>query len=86
MYYFYVLRFDKNGKLYYGYSNDLKRRIRDHKIEKSGFVYRNGNFKLIYYETYLDRKDAQESERYFKTGHGREILRSKLKNYFGGVA
>jgi len=37
-------------------------------------------------EAYKHEKDAREAERYFKTGHGREVLRSKLKNYFGGFA
>ncbi|OGF99461.1 hypothetical protein A2Y99_00345 [Candidatus Gottesmanbacteria bacterium RBG_13_37_7] len=75
-----------NKKLYYGYTRDLKRRIKEHLSEKSGFVSRNGKFKLIYYEAYLSKNDAQESESYFKTGHGREVLRRKLKHYFGRVA
>jgi putative endonuclease len=86
MYYFYVLQFDKNKKLYKGFTNDLKRRIRDHKIGKSGYTSFQGNFKLIFYEAYLAKKDAQEAERYFKTGHGREVLNDKLKHFFGGVA
>ena len=86
MYYFYVLEFTKNKKLYYGFTNDLKRRITEHKSKKSDFTSRNGLFKLIFYEAYINKKDAQEAEKYFKTGHGREILKDKLKNYFGRVA
>lgn len=86
MYYFYVLRFKKNKKLYYGFTNDLKRRIRDHKIGNSNFTSKNGLFDLIFYEAYINKYDAKEAEKYFKTGHSREVLKSKLKNYFGGVA
>ena len=86
MYYFYVLRFHKNGKLYKGYTNDLKRRLRDNKSKQSNFTSKNGTFDLIFYEAYKNKKDAQEAEKYFKTGHGREVLEGKLKNYFGGVA
>jgi len=85
MYYFYVLKFKKNGKFYYGYTSDLKRRIKQHKAMTSAFTSQNGPFDLIFYEAYLNKKDAQDSERYFKSGHGREILRVKLKNYLEDV-
>lgn len=85
MYYFYVLQFIRNKKLYYGFTGNLKERIVEHKSGKSDFTARNGEFKLTFYEAYLDKKDAQQAERYFKTGHGREVLRDKLKHYLGGV-
>ena len=86
MYYFYVLEFKVNKKLYKGVTNDLKRRLADHKSGQSSFTSRNGDFELVFYEAYANKKDAQAAERYFKTGHGREVLKEKLKNYFGGVA
>ncbi len=86
MYYFYVLRFRKNKKLYKGFTNDLRRRIAEHRHGDSNFTSKNGEFDLIFYEAYLDKKDAKSAERYFKSGHGREILRDKLANYLGGVA
>ena len=85
MYYFYVLRF-KNGKLYKGYTNNLERRIEEHKLGKSKFTSLQGEFRLVFYEAYVNKRDAEEAERYFKTGHGREILKSKLKHCLGGVA
>ncbi len=86
MYYFYVLRFKKNGKLYYGFTNDLKRRIKEHQSGNSMFTSKNGPFDLIFYEAYLNEGDARAAEKYFKTGHGREMLKDKLKNYLGTVA
>ena len=85
VYYFYVLQFVKNKKFYYGFTNDLKRGITDHKSKQLSFTSRNGEFTLVFYEAYLNKKDAQEAEKYFKTGHGREVLREKLKYYLGGV-
>lgn len=82
MYYFYVLRFDNNGKLYYGFTNDLKRRVKEHSSGKSIFTSKNGPFKLIFYEAYINKADALYAEKYFKTGHGREVLKEKLSNYF----
>ncbi len=86
MYYFYVLQFKENKKLYKGLTNDLRRRIADHRSGQTSFTSRNGEFDLIFYEAYISKKGAMEAERYFKSGHGREVLKNKLKNYFGGVA
>ncbi|MEK7176814.1 MAG: GIY-YIG nuclease family protein [Patescibacteria group bacterium] len=86
MFYFYVLRFRSNGKFYYGYTEDLKRRIREHQARGSSFASRNGKFDLVFYEAYLNKTDARIAEKYFKSGHGREVLKEKLKNYLGGVA
>lgn len=86
MYYFYVLRFNDNKKFYYGFTGDLEKRLLEHKRRDSDFTSRNGEFDLIFYEAYIDKRDVRAAERYFKTGHGREILRDKLKNYLGRVA
>lgn len=86
MHYFYVLRFRKNGRLYKGLTDDLRRRLGEHRRGESDFTLRNGEFDLIFYEAYIDRRDAALAEIYFKSGHGREVLKDKLKNYFGGVA
>ena len=67
-------------------TNDLKRRIDEHRRGDADFTSRNGEFDLIFYEAYIHKKDAETAERYFKSGHGREVLKEKLKNYFGGVA
>lgn len=82
MYYFYVLRFKSNGKLYKGFTGNLKKRLVDHKSGGSKFTSQNGAFDLVFYEAYLNEKDARGAESYFKTGHGREVLKDKLKNYF----
>ena len=86
MYYFYVLQFGQSKKLYKGVTNDLKRRIKEHRNGLSEFTSKNGKFKLIFYEAYLDRRDAREAEKYFKSGHGREVLQQKLQYYLGEVA
>lgn len=86
MYYFYVLKFRENKKLYKGFTNDLKRRISDHRSGQSSFTSKNGEFDLIFYESYLAKEDAKNAEKYFKTGHGREVLKEKIKFSFGRVA
>ncbi|PYM01330.1 MAG: hypothetical protein DMF13_08100 [Verrucomicrobia bacterium] len=40
-----------------------------------------GPWKLIYYEAYTEREDAEGREKYLKSGAGRRFLRSQLRYY-----
>lgn len=79
MFYTYVLKSRKDGKLYVGFSEDLKKRMKEH---NNGFVPATKSRKpleLIYYESCLDKQGALEREKYFKTGFGRRFLKNRLK-------
>lgn len=82
MFYTYVLKSEKNARLYVGSTDNLKRRFDEHN-QGIGGVYTKNNrpFVLVYYEAYLSYKDARLSEKFYKTGYGREILKDKLINY-----
>jgi len=84
MWYVYVLQSLKSIKLYTGITGDLKRRFNEHNSKRGGkYTSKNAPFKLIFYEAYLDKKDAVIAEKFFKSGYGREILKKdKLENYF----
>ncbi len=41
-----------------------------------------GPWNLVYYEAYVEEADAIGRERYLKSGGGRKLLRSQLRNYF----
>ncbi len=83
MWYFYVLESVKDGSLYKGHTNDLKRRVSEEHNKKRGGVYskKHAPYKVIYYEAYLEKTDAVKSELFFKTGYGREVLKDKLASY-----
>jgi putative endonuclease len=52
-YYFYILASDRNGTLYSGMTNDLIRRIQEHKDKIiKGFTEKYSIDKLVYYEVY----------------------------------
>ena len=79
MYYAYILHLD-NGDLYKGSCNDLKRRLVEH---ESGQVESTKNFrplKLIHYEAYSLKSDAQRREKYLKTTEGRRFLNQQIKD------
>lgn len=81
LWYTYTLYSKKLDKFYIGSTNDLKRRIKEHKSEKVHTTIRMKDWKLVYYEACLSKKDAQDRERQLKTGFGRGYLRKRLKDF-----
>jgi len=82
MYYVYILISKKDGKLYIGYTPDLKARIKKH---NSGYALATKNrrpLKLIYYESYTERLDAKRREQFLKGGKGHSELKIQLKECF----
>ena len=86
MYYTYFLLSTKSQKLYIGYTNDLKRRVKEHNDGIGGkFTKANRPLKLIFYEAHCNKKDAKAMETFYKSGYGREVLKDKLKNYLNSA-
>ena len=82
MYYAYILQSIKNKKFYVGSTSDLRRRFQEHNDGRGGeYTKKNKPFKLIFYEAYISKKDAEKAEKFFKTGYGREVLKDKISNY-----
>lgn len=81
MYYTYVMKSEKNGKLYTGHTNDLRKRLEQHKTGKSMYTKGRGPFNLIYYEASLNEDDARSRELYLKSGRGKQYLKSRLKRF-----
>jgi len=77
MFYVYVLY---NGKRFYiGLTADLKRRLSEHRSGKVKSTQDRKNLRLIFYEAFIDKADAERRERYFKTTKGKRSLRLILK-------
>ncbi|MBC2845245.1 GIY-YIG nuclease family protein [Winogradskyella flava] len=66
-YYVYILSNIKNGTLYIGVTNDLERRMFEHKSKLlKGFTSRYGLNKLMYFESYQYVNDAIKREKQLK--------------------
>jgi putative endonuclease len=81
MYYVYILQSIKDKNLYIGCTNDLKKRFLLHNNGKIFSTKKRKPFKLIYYEAFLNRKDAFTREQWLKTGWGRNQIKKILNNY-----
>ncbi len=84
IWYTYALYSKNLDKFYIGSTNDLKRRLKEHKRGKTHTTLRMKDYIVIYCEICLAKKDAQKRERQLKTGFGRGYLRKRLKNYLLG--
>ncbi len=73
MYYVYLIM--RRGKTYIGYTDDLIRRLKEHKVTKQ---------ELIYYEAYRNELNARARERKLKQrGQTIRRLKERIKRSLG---
>lgn len=76
MYFVYAIKSLKDGRIYVGLSSNLQRRVIEH---NSGYVFSTKGYvpwKLIDKEAVGNRKEDRVREKYFKSGFGKELLKS----------
>ena len=81
-YFVYVLQ-NVEGRLYIGFTTDLKRRVQQHQNNEGGWTRTRGPWQLVYYETFADRIEAMHRERNLKRGKTNKELRSRLSSQEG---
>ena len=81
MFYTYVLQSEHNGNWYVGYTKDLQDRVNRHQSDRVPATKHRGPWQLIYYEACLNKNDAIDREKYYKTGFGKATLRRRLSHY-----
>jgi putative endonuclease len=70
----YVLK-GKNGKRYVGITNDLTRRLKEHRSKTSKGSQVLGEFIILHTEKYADYKLARKREKFLKSGQGLKWLK-----------
>ncbi len=78
MFYVYVLK-DLTGRLYVGYTHDLRERLKQHKSGKTWTTKRMKEIELVFYEAFKSKEDAIRRERYFKTSKGKIGLKQIIR-------
>ncbi len=81
MWWVYVLKSLKNGRLYIGSTNDLERRLAEHNSGKNKYTRHVRPLQLVYNEVCDGRLEARRRESYLKSGQGREFLKLKIREY-----
>jgi putative endonuclease len=81
MYYVYILQSLRDKTFYKGCTSDLKRRLKEHNSGKGFYTSQHYPYKLIYYEAYLLKTDAEARERYLKTSMGMRVIKKQLSHF-----
>ncbi len=81
MWYVYILESERHpGKFYTGFTDDLKRRLKEHNAgNNKGHTAKYQPWKLHVYTAFSDKKTAQEFEVYLKTQAGRRFQKLRLQ-------
>jgi len=77
----YTLLSNKDNKFYIGFTTNLINRVKDHNAGKNISTRHRKPLDLIYFEGYLDKRDALGREKFLKSGSGKKYLKKQLKNY-----
>jgi len=79
----YILKSKKDGNLYIGSTNDLRRRIKEHNKGKVISTSLRKPLELLYYEAYKSEKDARHREKNLKLrSRALEQLKRRLVDSF----
>lgn len=77
--YVYVLRSKKDHLFYIGSTNNLKRRLEQHRRGENISTAKRLPLELLYFEGHLSKADMLRREKYFKTTKGKVTLRQVLR-------
>ena len=79
MFHTYVLRSERDGRLYVGSTSNLSKRIDEHNRGKVRSTKGRRPFSLVYREEYENKIMARKREIFLKSGQGRLFLKAKLE-------
>jgi len=85
MYFVYVLKSQKDGLFYIGFTDDIEARVLRHQAGEVPATKFRRPVELIFFEAYLIKSDALRREDYFKTTKGKAALKVMLKDYFSSL-
>ncbi len=81
MFYTYILKSKKNGRMYTGSTSDLRKRLKQHNEGRSTFTKRDKPYELVYYEACMNEQDARSRELKLKSGYGKRYLKERLRGF-----
>lgn len=79
--YTYILRSKKDHKWYTGFTNDLRKRLKEHQQGQNVSTKNRGPFEVIYYEMCKNGDDARSRELFLKSGMGKRYLKNRMRRF-----
>lgn len=78
MYYVYAIKSQVDGRIYVGYSTELKQRIKAHNMGQSKYTAKHKPWDLIFYSAFDNYQTAKEFEKYLKSHSGKAFATKHL--------
>jgi len=66
MFFIYILKSEKDRNLYIGYTNNLRKRLKEHNLGLVNPTKSRRPLYLVYYEAYISKQDATKREHNLK--------------------
>ncbi len=79
-FYVYIIQSKKDKSLYTGQTRKLSRRIYEHNNGLSVYTKQKLPWDLVWYCVFNNRLQADQFEKYLKTGSGRAFIKRRLIN------
>ncbi|MCL4641790.1 MULTISPECIES: GIY-YIG nuclease family protein [Olivibacter] len=76
IYYVYAIRSERDGRIYVGLSQNVEKRLNEHNEGRTKSTKGYIPWQLIYKEEVGNRLTARKREKYYKSGIGKEFLKS----------
>jgi len=81
MFYVYIIKSKRNNSVYIGYTEDLRKRLKEHNSKQNKSTKNKAPFELIYYEAYKSKSDAKFREDNLKRfAQAYTQLKKRIKN------
>ena len=80
MFYVYIIKSREKGRLYKGFTSNLRRRIKEHNNREETSTKSGAPWDLVYYEAFINKTDALREEKFLKSGKGKERIKYLLEN------
>ena len=78
----YILYSEKFGKTYVGFTSHLLERFKSHNsLGKKGYTLHYRPWEVVLVEFFVTKQSAMEREKYYKSGRGREAIKSLITEY-----
>ena len=80
-FYVYILKSINFNFIYIGFTENLRRRLKEHNSGLGLSTKYYCPLELIHYEAYKNREDAKRREEYLKTNKGKTTIKTMLKEF-----
>jgi putative endonuclease len=77
MYYAYILQSEMDGTYYYGSSQNVQKRLKQHNAGKVRYTKGHRPWRLHYCEEFASRSEAMKREQFFKSIDGYRYLKEQ---------